>query len=150
MNVFFAFDRALDSARAEMLRERWDGPDRTSSGFCDDSTWASVQMRGVEGVVDWVQSEMVGSDVVVVLIGAETTFCGHVKTAIERGVEAGLGVVGIRVHQIPGADGMRGMPGPDPLFALHAEVTTHDWMPGFSDRFLTDWVYMAAQRAGRL
>ncbi len=150
MKAFFAFDRALDASRAEQLRGRWDGADRTSSGFCDDATWAALQMRGPEGIVAWVHSEMEGADAVVVLVGAETSFYGHVKAAIERGVDEGLGLVGVRIHQIPDAAGMRGVPGPDPLFGLHDRVTTHDWMPGFSDRFLTDWIYLAARQAGRL
>lgn len=150
MKVFFAFDRDRDSARADLLRGRWDGADRRSSGFCDDFTWAAVQMRGPEGVSAWVRGEMEGADVVAVLIGTETHLCRHVRLAIEHASEQGLGLVGLRVHQIPDSSGQRSMPGPDPLFALHDRVSTHDWLPGFSDRFLTDWVFLAAERAGRV
>ncbi len=150
MNVFFAFDRTLDASRADLLRQIWDGPDRGSRGFCDDFTWASVQKGGPEGVAAWVRGELADVDVVAVLVGAETHLFRHVQVAIDEAAAGGLGLVGVRVHQIPDAAGHRSMPGPDPLFAHHGRVFTHDWMPGFSDRFLSDWVFVAADRAGRV
>lgn len=149
MKAFFAFDRTHDSSRADLLRGRWDGPDRSSGGFCDEFTWSAVQMRGPEGVAEWVRSEMEGADVVVVLIGAETGMVRHVRVAIEEAGARGLGLVGLRIHRIPDANGLESMPGSDPLAAMRERVTTHDWLPGFSDRFLPDWIYLAAERAGR-
>lgn len=147
MKVFFSFDRDADGHRAGMLRQLWDGPDRTSSGFCDDWTWASVQSRGPEGVESWVHGEMEGAEVVLVLIGAETAYRSVVRLAIEHAVRGGLGVVGVRVHRMVEDGAPPSFPGPDPLFEMREYVATHDWLPGFSDRFLPNWIELAAEQA---
>ena len=147
MKVFFAFDRDADRERAAMLRPLWDGPDRTSSGFCDDWAWAGVQSRGPKGVEDWVREEMEGADVVLVLIGAETAYRSAVRLAIEHAVAEGLGVVGVRVHRLVEEGAALAFPGPDPLFEMRDRFATHDWLPGFSDRFLANWIELAAERA---
>lgn len=147
MKVFFAFDRDGDRERAAMLRPLWDGADRTSSGFCDDWSWTAVLSRGPTGVEDWVREEMDGAEVVLVLIGAETAYRAPVRLAIERAVAAGLGVVGLRVHRMVEEGAALPFPGPDPLFELRDRFATHDWLPGFSDRFLRNWIELAAERA---
>ncbi len=147
MKVHFAFDRDADSERAALLRQRWDGPDRTSSGFCDDWSWAAVQSRGPAGVEAWVREQMEGADAVLVLIGAETAYRAPVRLAIEHAVAHGLGVVGVRVHRLVDHGAPPDFPGPDPLFAFRDRFATHDWLPGFSDRFLPNWIELAAEQA---
>jgi hypothetical protein len=147
VKVFFSFDRDADGERAAMLRGLWDGPDRTSSGFCDDWSWGAVQSRGPSGVEEWVRGEMEAADVVLVLIGAETAYRSPVRLAIEHAVAEGIGVVGVRVHRLGNEGATMAFPGPDPLFAMRDRFTTHDWLPGFSDRFLPSWIELAAERA---
>ena len=147
MKVHFAFDRHTDGERAAMLRQRWDGPDRTSSGFCDDWAWASVQSRGPTGIEEWVLEQMEGAEVVLVLIGEETAYRAPVRLAIEQAVARGLGMVGVRVHRMVDDGAPPGFAGPDPLFSMRDRFTTHDWLPGFSDRFLGNWIERAAEQA---
>lgn len=161
-HVFFSFDIDRDGARAAQLRDRWVGRDRTAGGFIDPVSWVSVSRRGREGIEAWIDGEMRGASVVVVLVGAHTADRWYVRHALERGHAEGMGLLAIRVHLMPDPGQVLGVGGSDPFGRIRPErpprgddgtlrglYTTHDWLPGFSDRFLPDWIELSAERAGR-
>ncbi|MBT8338048.1 MAG: TIR domain-containing protein [Gemmatimonadetes bacterium] len=152
-HVLFSFDLERDFARAVELRGRWVSRDRTAGGFAERPQWVGIRARGRDGVLEWIDREMERASVVVTLVGAETAGLYYVTHALEQAHERDLGVVGIRVHQMD--DGLQrvGVPGYDPLDGFRDAsgrrlYMTHDWLPGFSDRFLGNWIQFAAEQAG--
>jgi hypothetical protein len=152
-HVHFSFDLDRDSARAADVCRRWVSRDRTAGGFVEPAQWVGIRARGRDGVLEWVDREMEGASVVVALVGADTAGRYYVQHSLDRAHERGIGIVGIRVHWMDDGRQPVGVPGYDPLDRFRDEggrrlYLTHEWRPGFTERFLSTWIQYAAERAG--
>lgn len=159
-HVFFSFHYQRDIVRVSQVRNSWVTQDRTTAGFWDAASWEAVKRRGDAAIEQWIERQLDGTSVTVVLIGAETASRRFVIHEIKRSVALGKGLLGVRIHGMKDFSGRRDVPGPNPFEQLWwdrpwgrqylAEVfPTYDYVihDGYSN--MNDWIEWAAQAAGR-
>src|SRR5712671_3696252 len=69
--VFFSFHHQQDSWRVGQVRNSWLLQKGTTNTFMDAAAWESVQRKGDASIRTWIDRELVGTGVTVVLIGAQ-------------------------------------------------------------------------------
>ncbi|WAM22797.1 MAG: TIR domain-containing protein, partial (plasmid) [Candidatus Methanoperedens sp.] len=98
--VFFSFHYKKDNWRAGQVRNSWvTKPDRDSAGFWDSAEWENVKRQGDVAVKRWIDRQLEGTSVTVVLIGSQTASRKWIRYEIQKSYEKGNGIVGIRIHQ---------------------------------------------------
>jgi len=159
--VFFSFDYERDKWRAGQVRNSWvTKPDGQTAGFWDAAAWEKLKKKGDVAVKRWIDNQLLGTSVTVVLVGARTATRKWVKYEIKRSIEAKKGLLGIWIHNVKDQRGRRDVKGDNPLdqfYVLRAErqirasslYQTHDWVYGDGYQNLNRWVEEAARSIGR-
>jgi hypothetical protein len=159
--VYFAFHYERDVWRAGQVRNSWvTKPDRETAGFWDASTWEEVKKKGKEAVERWIDKQLEGASVTVVLIGAETNTRDYIKYELEQSWERGKGILGIYIHQMKDEDRKIDTKGNNtfgPIFTspnddkkyFSERFSTYDWVDDDGYNKLGDWVEAAAKKAGK-
>lgn len=99
--VFFSFHYDNDVSRANVVRNSWiTKPDRSTAGFIDHAEFEKLKQRGSKAVTDWIDDQLMGSSVTVVLIGAETLQRPFVKYELEQSYKRGNAIIGIYINNI--------------------------------------------------
>lgn len=127
--VFFSFHYWRDLWRANVVRNSGLVEGVAAAGFPDASLWDKTRREGDAAVKRLIDNGLTGTSVTVVLIGAETANRRYVSYEIEKSVERGNGIFGIRINNIKDRDGRVDAPGPipDALITLGAPVYTYEY-----------------------
>lgn len=146
---FFSFHYESDIWRASQVRNSWvTQPDRESAGFWDSADWEAVKKGGKAAIQEWIRSQMKGTSVTVVLIGAETASREYVQYEIQHSWDTDKGLIGVYVHNLKDSSGNTELMGPDPFAAMgFTGIYTYDWVNDDGYNNLGDWVEAAAARA---
>ncbi len=87
--VFFSFHYERDILRVGQIRNSGiTKPDLESAGFIDAASWESLKRQGDDAIKRWINSQLDGTSVTVVLIGAQTSERDWVKYEIEQSYNA--------------------------------------------------------------
>ena len=132
--VFFSFHYDRDIRRVVQVRNSWIvRAGNETQTFMDKAEWESIKRTGAQAIEKWIDKQLNGTSVTVVLIGAETYDREWVKHEIKRSYELGKGMLGIFVHSVPFSE----------LYK------TYDWVreDGYSN--FASWIEGAAVAAGR-
>src|SRR5260221_14754767 len=81
--VFFSF-KYEDVSRAMVVRNSWVTQGKEAAGFIDAADFEALKRRGDEAIQNWIDSQLKGTSVTVVLIGEETCGSRWVKYEIEK------------------------------------------------------------------
>ncbi len=167
--VFFSFHHQRDSWRVGQVRNSWLLQKGTTNTFLDAAAWESVRRKGEAVVRAWIDRELVGTGVTVVLIGTETASRPYVRYEIEQSYKLGKGLLGIYVNRVRDRSGRISRKGRNPLHGFSG-MGDHPWLGLFgvkskqklSDIFQTfdwvrdngrenmpEWIEEAARRANR-
>jgi MTH538 TIR-like domain (DUF1863) len=158
--VFFSFHHAGDVWRAGQVRNSWVTQDRESAGFWDAAAWEEVKKKDIATVQKWIDGQMYGTSVTVVLIGAETSTRPHVGYEIKESHKLGKGMLGIYVHNIKDVKGNTDSKGVNPFTNYQVErdgkkvllsdlCPTYDWVNEDGRNNVGTWIEAAAKKAGR-
>lgn len=98
-NVFFSF-KYLDVSRAMVVRNSWVTQGKQVSGFIDSADFEKVKRKGDQAIKNWIDSQLKGTSVTVVLVGEKTCSSRWVKYEIEQSIERGNGLIGIDISKI--------------------------------------------------
>lgn len=159
--VFFSFHKERDDWRANQVRNSWvTKPDRESAGFYDAAEWEEIKKKGQEAIKRWIDKQLEGTSVTVVLIGAETSSREWVKYEIKESHKKGNGIIGIYIHNLKDKNGLTDKKGDDKFGEIDKDKNgnsvyfwqlypTYDWVNDDGYNKLGDWVEKAAQKAGR-
>lgn len=159
--VFFSFHYERDIWRASQVRNSWiTKPDRESAGFWDAASWEEVKKKGDDEIKKWIDKQILGTSVTVVLIGAETNNRKYVDYEIEQSVKVGNGLLAIFIHKLKNSQGQTDIRGNNPFDYWHRKINeidtyyssiynTYDWIDNAGYQNLGDWVSEAAVNAGR-
>jgi hypothetical protein len=102
--VFFSFHYKRDIMRVQIVKNHYvTKGDYTAAGYFDGSLEEKSKKEGDDAVKQVINAGLSGSSVTCVLIGKETYTRRWVDYEILKSVEKGMGVFGIRIHQIPDA-----------------------------------------------
>jgi len=147
--VFFSFHYERDIWRASQIRNSWvTKPDRESAGFWDAADWEEVKKKGEEAIRRWINNQLEGTSVTVVLIGAETSERKYVQYEINQRWNKGNGLIEIYIHNLKDQNGKTDIKGKDPFVKLGYEgIRTYDWVNDNGYENLGDWVEDSYQRA---
>jgi hypothetical protein len=143
--VFFSFYYERDVWRATNVRNSGKVDATAAAGWDDASLWEEAKRKGrreIEGLID---NGLRGTSVTVVLVGTETASRLWVKYEIERSIEKGNGLLGVRIHRIKDQTGRRSDPGPTPAALADGGYRVYDWDRNSFSR----WVEWAAVAAGK-
>lgn len=159
--VFFSFHYERDIWRASQVRNSWvTKPDREAAGFWDAVAWEEVKNKGDAAIKKWIDDQLIGTSVTVVLIGAETSNRDYVRYELQKSWEKGNGVLGIYVHQMKDTNGKTDTkgsnvfgpiltkPGDDKKY-FYERFPTYDWVDDGGYNKLGDWIETAAKKAGK-
>jgi hypothetical protein len=110
--AFYSFHYVPDNWRASQVRNMGvvEG-NRPAS----DNDWETVKKGGDKAIQKWIDEQIYGKSVVIVLIGQNTADRKWVKYEIKKGWEDNKGVFGIYIHNLKNQDGNQSTKGNNPF-----------------------------------
>ena len=154
--TFFSFRYKKDHWRASIVRNSWVTQDRKASGFFDSAKWEQVKRKSDSAIESWIDGQMIGTSVTVVLIGADTAGKKWINYEITSSHVRGNGLLGIYVHNIKDSSGNTTTKGRNPFddwkFEKRGAVVTYpvyDWVSDGGYNNMGAWIEKAAKAAGR-
>ena len=156
--VFFSFHYENDVWRANIVRNSWVMAD--AAGYVDAADFEEVKTGGDVAIKRWIDEQLAGTSVTVVLIGAETSNREYIKYELERSYEKGNGMLGIYIYQLKDRFGNTSKQGSNLFGEIGKDVSgnpvyfsTHypcyDWVADDGYNNLSAWIEAAAKKAGR-
>lgn len=150
--VFFSFHYERDAWRAGQVRNCNVLANEDEFGFIDSVDWEKLQREGDEAIERWINGQLNGTSVSVVLIGAETASRPWVRYEILRSWNRGNGLVGVWIHNLKDKDGTVDPPGHNPFeyfqvadgARLSSICNVYDWSGGDGRNHLGEWAEEAA------
>lgn len=97
--VFFSFEYG-DVSRAMVVRNSWVTQSRQAAGFVDAADFEAIKRRGEAAIKNWIDNQLNGTSVTVVLVGENTCDSRWVKYEIDKSIEIGNGLLGIDISKI--------------------------------------------------
>lgn len=98
--VFFSFHYDNDINRSMTVRNSWVTQGKEAAGFVDKAEFEKIKRTGEIAVHRWIDNQLNGTSVTVVLIGSETLNRPFVKYEICESIKRGNGVIGVYIHNI--------------------------------------------------
>ena len=98
--VFFSFHYDNDINRSMTVRNSWVTQGKEIAGFIDKAEFERVKRQGERAVHNWIDKQLEGTSVTVVLIGAETLNRPFVQYEICQSLQRNNGVIGVYIHGI--------------------------------------------------
>ena len=142
--TFFSFEYG-DVSRAMVVRNSWVAQGREAAGFVDAADFEELERQGDAAIQRWIDNQLKGTSVTVVLVGAKTCSSRWVKYEIETSEEVGNGLLGIDISKIKDLGGNTSercgrIPKGYPFYLWNKA-------DGYSN--MGDWIEEAAKAAGR-
>lgn len=102
--VFFSFEYE-DISRAMVVRNSWVTQGKVAAGFVDAAEFEKIKRQGDAAIKLWIDDQLNGTSVTVVLVGQHTCSSKWVKYEIEKSIEIGNGLLGIDISKIKNLQG---------------------------------------------
>lgn len=102
--VFFSF-KYSDVYRAMNVRNSNVIQGALKSGFIDKAEFEKVKRKGDQAIKNWIDDQLNGTTVTVVLVGEKTDKSRWVKYEIEQSIARGNGILTIDIGKIANFDG---------------------------------------------
>jgi hypothetical protein len=160
--VFFSFHYERDIFRVSQVRNS--GVVKGTyerAGFIDHADWESLERQGDDAIKRWINGQLSGASVTVVLIGAETFDRKWVNYEIQQSYADGKGMLGIYIHQLKDPrTGLADYKGRNPFENIYITNSNprrylsefylnYDWVDNDGYNNFAAWVESAAGRANR-
>ncbi len=158
--VFFSFHYARDVRRVVQVRNSWVvRPGGEAQPFYDKAEFEEAKRRA-GGIEQWIEDQLEGTSVTVVLFGAETYHRPWVRHEIRRSFELSKGLLAIDLHGVKDPRLGIDVPGINPLSHWSikqdgADVPftqlyrTYSWVNDNGYANMPAWIEAAAKAAGR-
>ena len=110
--AFYSFHYKPDNWRAAQVRNMGviEG-NRPAS----DNDWETIKRGGDSAIKKWIDGQIKGKSVVIVLIGTNTAGRKWIKYEIKKGWNDGKGVLGVYVHKLKDSDEKQSVKGRNPF-----------------------------------
>lgn len=144
--VFFSF-KYSDVNRAMIVRNSWvTQGSQTAAGFIDKAEFEEVERKGDAAIKGWIDNQMEGTSVTVVLVGEKTDKSRWVGYEIEESIERGNGLLEIDISKI---DNMGRGTTDRCSWLLPNKYPKYLWKKHEGYKNLGHWIEKAAKDAGR-
>ena len=144
--VFFSFKYG-DVSRAMVVRNSWVAQGKEAAGFVDAANFEAIKRQGDAAIKNWIDSQLHGTSVTVVLVGEKTCSSRWVKYEIDKSKSGavGNGLLGIDISKIEDLNGNTSkrcgkLPKGYPFYLWNTD-------DGYTN--MGDWIEAAAKEAGR-
>ncbi|NNM79824.1 MAG: TIR domain-containing protein [Gallionella sp.] len=109
--TFFSFRYKKDNWRAGIVRNSWVTKDKekVAAGFFDSAEWEKVKKETDSAIEKWIDEQLKGTSVTVVLIGTDTAGKKWINYEITSSCKKGNGLLGIHIHQLKDKDQKTGL-----------------------------------------
>lgn len=98
--VFFSFHYDNDINRSMTVRNSWVTQGKEVAGFIDKAAFEQIKRQGDNAVYRWIDRQLEGTSVTVVLIGSKTLSRPFVQYEICQSLQRGNAVVGVLINEI--------------------------------------------------
>jgi hypothetical protein len=142
--VFFSF-KYEDVSRAMVVRNSWVTQGKEAAGFVDAADFEKLKKQGDAAIQSWIDGQLTGTSVTVVLVGEDTCGSRWVKYEIEKSKALGHGLLGIDVGKIKDLGGNTS----DRCGKLPAGYDFYLWNNDDGYTNMGDWIEAAARAAGK-
>lgn len=143
--TFFSF-KYDDVTRAMVVRNSWATKGgQQAAGFVDAAEFEALKRQGDTAIKRWIDNQLNGTSVTVVLVGQNTCSSRWVRYEIEKSSAIGNGLLGIDISKIKDLSGKTTercgqLPKNYPFYLWNKD-------DGFTN--LSDWIEKAAKAAKR-
>lgn len=142
--VFFSF-KYKDVSRAMVVRNSWVTQGKESAGFVDAADFEKIKRQGDQAIKNWIDKQLEGTSVTVVLVGAKTCSSRWVKYEIQKSIERGNGLLGIDVSKIKDLQGNTS----ERCGQIPEGYSFYLWNKQDGHKNMGSWIEKAAKDAGR-
>ena len=143
--VFFSFKYKQDVSRAMVVRKSWVTQEKEAAGFIDAAGFEKLKKQGGPAIKNWIDKQLVGTSVTVVLVGEKTCNSRWVKYEIEKSKEEGKGLLGIDISKIKDFQGNTSKR----CGQIPKGYSFYYWFNEKGYENMGDWIEKAAKEAGR-
>ena len=159
--AFFSFHYQKDVWRANIVRNSWvTKDDKEAAGFIDAAEFEEVEKGGDAAIKRWIDKQLEGTSVTVVLIGTETSNREYVKYELQKSYQKGNGMLGIYIHQVKDRNGYTTTKGSNQFGEIGKDSSgnsvyfstnypCNDWVDDNGYNNIGKWIEDAAKKAGR-
>ena len=158
--VFFSFHYDRDVRRIIQVRNSWVVRAKGEAQPFYDAAEFEEAKRRAGGIEKWIEEQLKGTSVTVVLFGAETYEREWVRHEIKRSYEENKGLLAIDIHKVKDPQFGADSKGRNPLDYWHKKQSgkqipfssiyrTYDWIDDDGYNNIATWIEAAAQAAGR-
>lgn len=157
--AFYSFHYAPDNWRASQVRNMGvvDGNKPAT-----DNDWETVKNGGDAAIQRWIDDQLYGKSVAIVLIGANTAGRKWIKYEIKKAWESGKGVLGVYIHNLKDKDEKQSTKGANPfddfkvdgkllsaiVKAYDPQFSTSTYVYNHIKENLADWIEKAIEIRG--
>jgi MTH538 TIR-like domain (DUF1863) len=142
--TFFSF-KYKDVSRAMVVRNSWVTQGTQAAGFIDAADFEKVKRQGDAAIQRWIDEQIKGTSVTVVLVGQHTCNSRWVKYEIEKSIAVGNGLLGIDISKIKDLQGNTS----ERCGELPKGYSFYRWNNDDGHKNLGAWIEKAAKEAGR-
>lgn len=143
--VFFSFEYEQDVSRAMVVRNSWVTQGKEAAGFIDAADFEELEEEGDDAIKNWIDEQLNGTSVTVVLVGEKTCSSKWVKYEIEKSIGIGNGLLGIDVSKIKDLQGNTS----ERCGQIPEDYDFYLWFKNDGYNKIGDWIEKAAKEAGR-
>ena len=143
--AFFSFKYKSDVSRAMVVRNSWVTQDKEAAGFIDAADFEKIKKQGDAVIKRWIDNQLSGTSVTVVLVGANTCSSRWVKYEIEKSKEIGNGLLAIDVSKIKDLNSNTS----DRCGKIPKGYSFYLWNKDEGYKNMGHWIEKAAKDAGR-
>lgn len=149
--AFFSFHYAIDHWRASQVRQM---------GMIEgnrpahDNDWEAIKRGGDSEIIRWIDAQLSGTSVAIVLIGEQTAGRKWITHEIKTAWERSKGVLGVHVHGLKDSQGKQSCRGRNPFDFLtvggksmstiartyDSPYSTSDYVYGYIRDNLPSWI----------
>jgi len=104
------------------VRNSWVTKDWEENTPVDHASWEALKRKGDDAVKQWIDRQLEGAGVTVVLIGAHTSTRKFVKYEVQRSAALDKGILGVRIHNLKNKDQQTSAYGSNPLDDVKKQV----------------------------
>ena len=142
--VFFSF-KYEDVSRAMVVRNSWVTQGKEAAGFVDAAAFEKLKKQGDSAIQRWIDDQLNGTSVTVILVGSETCNSRWVKYEIDKSKALGHGLLGIDISKIKDLKGKTS----ERCGRLPSGYSFYLWNNNDGYKNMGTWIEAAAKAAGR-
>lgn len=142
--VFFSF-KYEDVSRVMVVRNSWVTQGKEFAGFIDKADFEAIKKKGDQAIKNWIDKQLEGTSVTVVLVGEKTCDSRWVKYEIDKSIEKGNGLLGIDISKIKDFQSNT----TERCGQIPKGYPFYLWLKGDGYNNMGDWIEKVAKEAGR-